>query len=198
MPDLATARANFEKLRANVATYDAIPPDERTPRQTAALLTDAVTGITDAHATFEAIAAIVAVPVAAPTATTTAGTPVSINGVEWASNPWPEPTSASVEAILEANGVTVTGGQYTVPPDLVSRLSTADNQILSAGGVFNSPLDPIAGADYSQYSGVDSKSPAPSGMEFVTVAYRNGAVLGQEETHTQPEQVAFWHQFAGA
>lgn len=82
MTDLATARANFDRIEAAVNTYLAIDPADRTPRQTAALLTDAVTAVKDAHATFDAIAAIVTVTTAAtsdgpgPSAPLAPGTPL--------------------------------------------------------------------------------------------------------------------------
>ena len=109
---------------------------------------------------------------------------------EWITVPWRVPSPASVKAVLDRLGYVAFEGEIDIDPSDIEDLSVEDNRVLSAGGIFGTPQTPWPGADYSEFSGVSTKTNDDG--TFTTAAYDRGKEIGSVTTAEPTDTVAYW------
>lgn len=111
--------------------------------------------------------------------------------VEWVNVPWPQPSDATVDAILSAHGKS---RSEVIDPSFVKELDTDENRILSAAGLFGNPVQPVDGADYGLFSGVVGENVGPTTIRYHV--FRDGREITSRDGDGSVDTVGLWNEVA--
>jgi len=107
---------------------------------------------------------------------------------KWNNVPWRQPDDDSVREVLAKYGLS----GHTIDPIAIDDLTTEDNRFLSAAGTFGNPVNPVKGADYSEFSGVIGESNDKGGVTYH--AYQDGKEIATKDAGGDFDTVAFWNE----